>query len=146
MKLLELAGLGFIGWLIAKNVGKALSDRVTVENVAFHVGTIRPEGLEGTVYVTIKNNTPVAIPVKGLQGRLMYGSYPISAFQVRDHFILNALEETEIPLEISVELGQIVDNVATMIGEGDFLNVLRAKGRLFFEAFVYPFDQKISIV
>lgn len=142
----KLIGLLTVGYFIFTHFVGGVLSKLYVVSVGLKLGSVATSGIPFTLPISIRNDSQTAIPIKGFEGTLLYGSTPIAPVLILSPVTISAQQVTTIDVKSQIKFSDLASDIVDLISSGQLLNNLRLVGDLFYEGISIPIDQVIKII
>jgi len=149
MDFLRLAGVAAIAYWLLSKAGTYLYERIDVERIRVKVLNIDWPSLSLNLrlFIDLKNNSKVSVPVEGFTGALLYGDYQVAVLNINQPVLIEANGQATLVINSLVSLADLGINISDMIANGTWYQYFRVKGLLRLRGGVnVPVDSVIQIL
>lgn len=144
--ILQILGVGFVVYLLSKQVGSSLAAKIAVGSPSIKVSNINPLGLTVNIDLPITNTSPITFPLENFTGQLFYGQYPLADIFVPGPIALESQSTTILPISTNIQFQNLSQQLVSLITDGSWLNSVRIEGVLVAEGLNFPINQPLQLV
>lgn len=145
-QLINYAGIAALVYVFATNLGGWLANKITVGAIKMKLGPTSPTGQNLTLYVPVKNASPVSYPLESFQGMLFWGENPLAQVVINQEVTITENATTEIPVSVFISFANLGTQLVSIISAGNWLAGANIKGMIRAGGFNVPIEQSIQLL
>lgn len=143
---IQWAFIGIGAYLLFGKAVSFVANQFKVLTPRVNFGSITFQGIQANIIIPIQNNTPVTVPLNGVQGVIKYGQEVIGQVNVTGPIDISANSVEEIFVDFWITPQMVGGSIINLINSGNYVNSFSFQGNVVISDVVIPVNQKIPLL